>query len=259
MPAVPSPAVPTAPLAARVVVPEVMDDPDLDPAAHRAALAGLRRLNAVSGTTASLAAALKPILKTVPADRTPQVLDVACGGGDGAVALAAKLSRVAGRPVRVDGCDLSPVAVETAGNAAGNAGLPSAFFTADALAGPLPGAEGTGRGRYDAAVSSLFLHHLEDDDAPRVLANMAAAANAVIVSDLRRTRLGLAMAHIACRALSRSPIVHDDGPQSVRAAFTVDEFRRVADAAGLSGYEIRAVWPQRFLFVWQRAADGGAA
>ena len=81
---------------------------------------------------------------------------------------------------------------------------------------------------------------------------MAAAANAVVVSDLRRTRLGLAMAHLACRGLSRSPVVHVDGPQSVRAAFTVEEFRRVADAAGLADVAIAKIWPQRFLFVWER-------
>ncbi len=259
VPAAPAPAASSS-LATRRVEPEVMDDPSLDPAAHRAALAGLRRLNAMSGTTASLARALGPILQAVPADRTPRVLDVACGGGDGAVALAARLTKRLGRPVRVDGCDRSPFAVETARSAARSSpqadGSPSGdrsqFFEADALAGPLPGADGTGEPRYDAAVSSLFLHHLTDADAPAVLRNMAAAADAVVVSDLRRTRLGLAMAHLACRALSRSPVVHADGPQSVRAAFTVEEFRRVADAAGLADGTIRRVWPQRFLFLWER-------
>ena len=246
-------SVPAPPsLAARRVEPEVMDDPALDPAAHRAALAGLKRLNALSGTTRSLAKALRPILADVPAGRTPRVLDVACGGGDGAVALARRLTRTLGRPVRVDGCDRSPVALETARRSAAAAGQACEFFPADALAGPLPGADGGADERYDAAVSSLFLHHLQDEDAPAALRNITDAANAVVVSDLRRTRLGLAMAHVACRALSRSPVVHADGPQSVRAAFTVAEFERVAAAAGLGDGTLTRVWPQRFLFVWRR-------
>ncbi|NNJ26123.1 methyltransferase domain-containing protein [Alienimonas chondri] len=247
---------PAASLARRRVEPEVMDDPDLDPAAHRQALAGLKRLNAMSGTTGSLARALTPILQNVTG-RTPRVLDVACGGGDGAVALAEQLSTRLRRTVEVDGCDLSPVAVGEANQLALQAGFDADFREADALAGPLPTPADPEPGgeHYDAAVSSLFLHHLQDDDAPRVLRNMAEAANAIVISDLRRTRLGLAMAHVACRALSRSPVVHYDGPQSVRAAFTVEEFVRVADAAGLKGYEIRKVWPQRFLLIWERG-DG---
>ena len=231
-----------------------MDDPGLDPAAHRAALAGLRRLNALSGTTASLAGTLAPLLQAVPADRTPRVLDVACGGGDGAIALADRLSRTLERTVRVDGCDLSPVAVETARRSAEAAGSPSRFFPADALAGPLPGANGE---RYDAAVSSLFLHHLTDEDAPAVLRNMAAAANAVVVSDLRRTRLGLAMAHVACRALSRSPVRARGRPAKRAGGVHPAGVRTVADAAGLGDGTIRRVWPQRFLFVWRRGPVSG--
>ena len=230
-----------------------MDDPALDPAAHAAALRGLRRLNAASGTTRSLARTLAPILSDVKG-RTPRVLDVACGGGDGAVVLSNRLRQELGRAVRVDGCDMSETALKIARGVAKNSESPGEFFNADALAGPLPGAPGrpAGGSRYDAAVSSLFLHHLPDGDAPRVLRNMADAANCVVVSDLRRTRLGLAMAGLACRALSRSPVVRADGPQSVRAAFTIPEFRRIADAADLSGGELKSVWPQRFLFVWRR-------
>ena len=240
-------------LAARHVVPEVMDDPALDPAAHRAALAGLRRINALSGTTGSLARALTPILAGVTG-RTPRVLDVACGGGDGAVALAEQLSIRLRRTVEVDGCDRSPVAVAVAHRLALDAGLDADFHEIDALTGPLPSPDmpDPGGERYDAAVSSLFLHHLTDADAPAVLRNMAEAADCVVISDLRRTRLGLALAHVACRGLSRSPVVHADGPQSVRAALTIPEFRRIADAAGLVGGSIRKVWPQRFLFVWRR-------
>ena len=235
--------------AARAVEPELMDDPALDPAAHRAALAGLRRLNAASGTAGTLARTLAPVLKNVPADRVPRVLDVACGGGDGAVALGRRLRARLNRSIRVDGADLSPTALEAARGAAGRAGHVGEFYQADARTGPLPGA-GDG-GRYDAAVCSLFLHHFDDEDAGRVLKNMAAAAGCVVVSDLRRTRTGLVFAHAACRLLSRSPVVHADGPQSVRAAFTMNEFRRVADAAGLAGGTLAAAWPQRFLFVWR--------
>ena len=224
-------------LAGRRLEPEVMDDPALDPAAHRAALDGLARINALSGTAGSIAGPLATL------GTGAKVLDLACGGGDLAIALAR-------RGFAADGCDLSGTALDRARSAAADAEVGCEFFQHDALADPLPTpADG---GTYDAVTCSLFLHHLTADGARTLLAKAAAAAGRmVVVSDLRRTRTGLALAHLACRTLSRSPVVHVDGPRSVRAAFTVAEFRTLADAAGLTGGRLETVWPQRFRFVWE--------
>jgi hypothetical protein len=47
-------------------------------------------------------------------------------------------------------------------------------------------------------------------------------------------------------------VVHLDGPQSVRAAFSDDEVHRLAAMAGLSGFAVTHHWPQRFLFRWAK-------
>lgn len=49
--------------------------------------------------------------------------------------------------------------------------------------------------------------------------------------------------------LSRSKVVHFDGPQSVRAAFTLPEIRSLATRAGLQDIELRTSWPCRFVLV----------
>ena len=64
------------------------------------------------------------------------------------------------------------------------------------------------------------------------------------------TRHGRHLVEEGSRLLTRSPIVHVDGPLSVRAAFTVAEARQLAERAGLSGATIRRHWPQRFLLSW---------
>jgi len=69
---------------------------------------------------------------------------------------------------------------------------------------------------------------------------------------LVRTRFGYALAWAGGRLLTRSPIVHTDGPLSVRAAFTLDEFGTLAERAGLRGATFRRHWPQRFLFAWRK-------
>ena len=56
----------------------------------------------------------------------------------------------------------------------------------------------------------------------------AATRHLLLLTDLRRTHLGLAIAWIGCRVLSPSSIVRFDGPVSVRAAWTPAELAAMA-------------------------------
>lgn len=228
-----------AALARRDRTAERMDDPALDPAEHRRALAGLARLNRVSDS----AGVLWPALRALARGGAPvRVLDVATGSGDVPRALAAKAARAGLTNLSFAGCDLSPTAVEAAAQAA--PGL--TFFAHDAVRDPLPPG-------YDAVTCSLFLHHLSDADAEALLARMAAAANRlVLVNDLDRSRFSYLAVWLACRLLSRSPVVRFDGPASVRSAFTAEEAAALAGRAGLAGATARWRFPCRFLLKWER-------
>jgi hypothetical protein len=87
----------------------------------------------------------------------------------------------------------------------------------------------------------------------RLLRRMAdAAGHLLLISDLHRSRCNLALAYAATRLLTRSPVVHYDGPASVRAAYTADEMLDLARAAGLCGANVRRHWAARFLLHWER-------
>ena len=146
----------------------------------------------------------------------------------------ARRARRSGLDVRIDGCDISPVAVDFRRSGGEDAGIPVRFFRLDALNEPLPE-------DYDVVMCSLFLHHLADDEAVRLLRKMADAARSLIlVNDLLRSRLGYWLAWAGCRLLSRSPIVHHDGPASVRAAFRLARRANLAERAGLDGARVDA-------------------
>jgi 2-polyprenyl-3-methyl-5-hydroxy-6-metoxy-1,4-benzoquinol methylase len=105
----------------------------------------------------------------------------------------------------------------------------------------------------DVVMCSLFLHHLSEPDAVRVMAEMARVARrCVLVSDLRRCRAGLAAAFLATRIGTRSRVVRIDAVRSVRAAFTEDELSRLAETAGMRGSLVFRRWPFRMLMVWTR-------
>jgi SAM-dependent methyltransferase len=178
-----------------------------------------------------------------------RILDLASGGGDVPIDLARRVRR-SGLDVRIDGCDISPLAVAFASRAARDAGIPIRFFPLDALNEALPE-------DYNILMCSLFLHHLAEDDAVKLLRKMADAARSLIlVNDLIRSRIGHWLAWAGCRILSRSPVVHHDGPASVRSAFRLSEARILARRAGLDGAWIERRWPRRFLLNWSRERSG---
>lgn len=223
--------------------PEIMDGPDMAGPRHAAALRGLERINAWSGSARLLGPALAALARQ--AARPVRVLDVATGAGDVPLRLARRARR-AGLLMEIAGCDRSPSAVAHARRRAEEQGAGVRFFEWDALRGPLP----TG---YDAVVSSLFLHHLDEGEAVDFLRRMAdAAGRLVLVNDLVRGLPGLALAYVGTRALSRSEVVHVDGVRSVRAAFTAAEAERLAQQAGLEGATVARRWPCRFLLTWGR-------
>lgn len=225
--------------------PELMDGPGLDVREHHRALTALGRANRVSRTAGSLWPAVCRAAGRTPG-RPLRILDLATGGGHVAVALARRAAR-AGMTIEITAYDISPVAVAYGRTLAGRAGVQRVRFEQlDMLRDAWPASA-------DVAMCTLFLHHLDDGDAVALLKRMKAVAQRlVLVSDLRRTRLGYLFAVAGCHLLSRSRVFHVDGARSVRAAFTAAEADALAARAGLDGARVTFHWPQRWLLTWER-------
>ena len=225
--------------------PELMDQPGLDERVHHDALNSLGRVNWISRILDVLWHGLRDVVD-LNSKQPIRVLDIGSGGGDLAIGLAMRAARE-GVALEAHGCDVSPLAVAHARQEAKRRGVArTQFFPLDVLREPLP--EG-----YDVLMCTLFLHHFAEPDALDLLRRMGAAARrGVLIDDLIRTRLGYALAWVGGRLLTTSPLVHTDGPLSVRAAFRLDEIRELAERAGLHGATIRTHWPQRFLFAWRK-------
>ncbi len=231
------------PLVQRKAVPELMDAPDLDQAVHRAALAGLERLNTASRAAQTM---VQPILALARQRRLNRmrVLDVACGGGGVPTAIAT-LARQASVELELTLTDRSPTALQEAQRRTADSG-----FAGRCLQGEAP--DQLPQGSFDVVTNSLFLHHLSAAEVVGTLIAMRARTRRLlVVSDLRRSLLGWVVAWGACRMLSRSPIVHFDGPTSVRAAWTISEMRQMARQAGLDAAQVSNCWPWRMQLIWQ--------
>jgi len=226
-------------LRTRERIPERMDDPGIDPADHRRALAALARINRVSNSTRVLWPVIPVLAREL--NRPVRLLDVATGSGDIPARLLARASR-AGIHLEIAACDKSAEAIEVARRKYDGI----EFFVHDALHTVLP------KG-FDVVTCSLFLHHLGDDEAIALLTNMEnAARHLILVNDLARSRVNFLAVWLTCRLLTRSRVVRFDGPASVRSAFTSEEALMLARRAGLSEAVAHKRFPARFLLAWER-------
>ncbi len=223
-----------------------MDDPAIDPVEHRRALNGLRRVNKLCQTGKHVANAILAIAKKNNRNSV-SILDIGCGSGDVAINVGRRLASKI--ECTITGWDISQTAVDCAIKdcVEQSKGRPATvqvqFQQADIF-------EST-NSRFDIVYCCLFLHHFTEEQAIQVLKRMKEIASvAVVVDDLIRSRFGYVLAHIGCQVLSRSPVVHFDGPQSVRAAFTESEAQGLANRAGMKSCEMRRHWPERYLLRW---------
>jgi ubiquinone/menaquinone biosynthesis C-methylase UbiE len=232
----------------RDLVPELMDDPSIDPNIHRQALAGLQRVNRLCQTGKYIAREIASIASRHPM-QSIRILDLGCGSGDVASDVARRLSK--SFQGEVVGADISHTAVNAATQSFAEK-KPSSnsnpfqvrFEQADVFQNNL--------GPYDFVYCCLFLHHFTETQAIELLTQMRRiATKGVIVDDLIRSRWGWLLAKVGCHLLSRSPVVHFDGPQSVRAAFSCKEVIHLAAQAGLQPCQIRRHWPERYLLKWE--------
>ena len=226
----------------RILEPEIMDDFNLDRASHEKALGGLECINGLSLTVSSF---WKP-LRSQFAQRPLRILDIASGGGDLTRGLTLK-ARAEKIPLTFEGGDFNPRAVEYAKSQALVQKVPVNYFLFDALRDSIPD-------KFDGVISSLFLHHLSENEILSFFKNfLASKAQFLIISDLNRSFHAWLLTWIGTRLFSTSSVVHADGPQSVRAALTPAEMLTLAKKAGLTTAQVKTIWPMRYLLIYRRS------
>ncbi|TFC81400.1 methyltransferase domain-containing protein [Cryobacterium cheniae] len=222
---------------------ELMDDPDCDPARLASTYANFRYVNAVvSGWRGMYRRDIRPSLSRT---RESTLLDVGCGGGDVARALARWAAR--------DGLRLRITAVDPDARAHAYATslppLPGLTFRR-ALSSDLV-AEGL---RFDFVVSNHVLHHLSGEQLGGLLADSERlAAHRVLHADIERSRFGYLGFGLGTWPLFRGSFIRDDGLTSIRRSFTAPELREVVP----NGWQVTREHPSRL--VLRREAPAASA
>lgn len=107
-----------------------------------------------------------------------------------------------------------------------------------------------GKNKPDIIFSSLFCHHLNDEEFTRML--LWCRQNSLtgfFINDLHRHFLAYYSIKLLTRLFSKSYLVKNDAPLSVTRGFTKKELRFLLEKAGIKNYTITWKWAFRWLVI----------
>ncbi|MBI2877385.1 MAG: methyltransferase domain-containing protein [Candidatus Tectomicrobia bacterium] len=207
-------------------IPELEDLPDTTDEEIAGSLAALRAVNRYLGGRYAALHDLKRLITRMPTLHQITLLDIATGSADIPAALV-RWAKRHGLAVSVTAVDIKEQAVRLARE--WNRNCPEVTLVqADALRLPY------GPRSFDFVLCSEFLHHLAGEQVVRLLTRIDEIARyGFVVTDLRRNWLAYLGILILTRLFTQNRLVRYDGPISVLKAFTPEELRALAAAAGL--------------------------
>jgi SAM-dependent methyltransferase len=224
---------------------EILDDPNVDPAIRQRSIGDVTRSNRwLGGLRAATREALDVLATPGGANldgAATTLLDIGTGLGDIPARVSARAA-AGGNPVVTIGVDEALSLLVAA--------RPRLTHVVCANALALPFRDHA----IDVVMCSQVLHHFEDADAVRLLAEMdRVARRAVVVSDLRRSWLAAIGFWMVSFVLGFHRVTRHDGVVSVMRGFTATDLRRLVHAAvgtvpavrQRAGYRLTARWTPR--------------
>lgn len=218
---------------------EHLDKGDYTHAEYEGCLVELRRVNRWLGDSRALRRSLFPLIEHDQL-QTFSVLDVGAGSGE-LLRVAASWARETKRGALLVGLELN------ARSAASILEESRGFAEVSAVRGDalrLPFKDGA----FDYVISSLFTHHLGDEQIVAALREMARVARrGVSVIDLHRHPVAYLFYTTIARLFLHNRLVREDGALSILRAFVPSELSRLAARAGFIETKVERRFPYRLV------------
>jgi 2-polyprenyl-3-methyl-5-hydroxy-6-metoxy-1,4-benzoquinol methylase len=232
----------------RSQMPEIMDNAEVSEAEFLRAMAEIRWVNRHLNGVNCILKPLKQLCQNISGELPLQILDLGTASADIPKAIV-KWARKSGRQLSVTAVDLHPTAVLAAQQYVKNY-QEIKVVQGNALCLPQD------QPRYDFVISSMFLHHLDDDTAVQLLKMMAdQAQRGFIINDLERHPLAWLGIRLLGWITGKGKIFRYDSALSVKRAFTRKELEDFCIRAGLRCARVEHHFPFRWVIVWQRTEN----
>jgi len=216
-----------------------MDTGDYTPAEYESFLKDIAYINRNLGDSAAIRATLLAEIERLDLKEF-SVLDLGAGSGE-MLRFIAEFARKTGRKASLVGLDLHEQSLLVMRRESVDFGEIKPLLS-DAL--NLPFADGA----FDFCISSLFTHHLKDDQVVAVFREMdRVSARGIFSIDLHRHPMAWILYKLFCWSHRISPMVRHDGSLSILRSFRGGELADLAAKAGLVAAIIEEHSPYRLV------------
>ena len=224
---------------------ENIDKGTYTPEEYEGCIVELQRVNQWLGDASALRDSLLKEIERVGL-RSFSVLDVGAGSGE-LLRVAAKWSRETNRSARLVGLELNQRSATAILEESCEFPEISAV-RADGFALPFS------NNSVDYVISSLTLHHFDDEGAVRVIREMGrVAARGVFVIDLHRNPMAYFLYTTVGRIILHNRLLREDGALSILKSFKPKEMEEIGRQAGLASVTVEKHFPSRLVLSAKRA------
>ncbi len=220
---------------------EIMDDMDMEGDLLQRSLDKLDWINKWLGGNQITINGLDRLLQGLPKERELTIVDVGCGSGD-MLRIIAKKMRQAGRSVKLIGIDANAFTVDYARQQ--STAFPEITYHCCMVPSPL-----FDQLDYDILLSTLFLHHLTNEEILPLLEHSTKKARlGIIINDLQRSKLAYFLFQLLTLFIP-NPMIRQDGLTSILRGFKQTELQAFAEQTKLKNNTIRWRWAFRYQWI----------
>ena len=218
---------------------ELMDDFSMKGELLRDTLDKLGKINKWLGGNHVTLNGLRQLLKNQPKEKVLTIVDLGCGHGD-ILRLIADFGRKHNYSFELIGIDANQDAIEYADELS-VAYEELSFRSVDVFSEEFRAME------YDIVLSTLFLHHLNEDEIQALLNTVTTKAKlGVVINDLHRSSMAYGLFKLLGLVISNHMIVQD-GLTSILRAFKRKEIEQISSQLNLNS---KISWKWAFRYQW---------
>jgi 2-polyprenyl-3-methyl-5-hydroxy-6-metoxy-1,4-benzoquinol methylase len=218
---------------------EIMDDLNCSGEILDQTLHELEFINKWLGGNAVTLNAVSNLFSDLPKDHIYTIADLGCGGGDMTLHIF-DWGKRNGYKFHITGIDANENAIGYAKKRV--KGNPSITFESLNIF-----SEHFRMLKFDVVIGTLFYHHFTHKELIAFFGQLKHQVKiGFIINDIHRHALAFHSIKILTGLFSRSPMVKNDAPLSVRRAFLREDLKEILRAAGFHNFSIRWRWAFRW-------------